>query len=286
MAITKENLESDSHVNWCPGCGNFAILRALQNSLTELDIPQEKYVLATGIGCHGKLFNYVNMNAFHCIHGRVLPFATGVKLSNHDLTVIGFAGDGDTFDEGFDHFPHAARKNIDIKLFVHDNRVYGLTTGQTSPTSEKGYKSKTTPSGSVAQPINPVLMALSAEASFVARAFVGDLNHLTAMMKAAITHPGYAFVEILQVCFTFNKVNTYKFYRDRVYKLDEDGHNPEDWEQAVKRSREWGDRIPIGIFYQKARPVYHASLPQLHGGTLVKSRVASEELHGLMKEFE
>jgi 2-oxoglutarate ferredoxin oxidoreductase subunit beta len=286
MVITKENLETGHEPEWCPGCGNFAILRALQTVLTDFDIPHEKYVLATGIGCHGKLFNYVNLNGFHCIHGRVLPFATGVKLSNHDLTVLGFAGDGDAFDEGFDHFPHAARRNVDIKFFVHNNRVYGLTTGQTSPTSEVGYKSKTTPQGSVALPINPVLMALSSDASFVARTFVGDLPHLIEIMKAAISHPGFAFVDILQVCYTFNKVNTYKFYRDRVYKLDQDGHNPQDWDQALKRSREWGNRIPIGIFYQKARPMYHSSMPQLNKDPLVRAEVMPGKLDDLIKEFE
>jgi 2-oxoglutarate ferredoxin oxidoreductase subunit beta len=286
LVLKQEDLATGHEPEWCPGCGNFAILKALETTLTELDIPHEKYVLATGIGCHGKLFNYVNLNGFHCIHGRVLPFATGAKLSNHSLTVLGFAGDGDAFDEGFDHFPHAARRNMDIKFFVHNNRVYGLTTGQTSPTSEMGYKSKTTPQGSIAYPINPVLMALCSDASFVARAFVGDLRHLTSIMKAAIRHPGFAFVDILQVCYTFNKVNTYQFYRDRVYKLDEDGHDPQDFDQAVKRSREWDSRIPIGIFYQKPRPEYHLSLHQLKEGPLVEADLRAEGLDGLLRAFE
>lgn len=286
MVITKENLETGHTPDWCPGCGNFAILNALQTVLTELDIPQEKYVMATGIGCHGKLFNYVNLNGFHCIHGRVLPFATGMKLSNHDLTLLGFAGDGDAFDEGFDHFPHAARRNIDIKFFVHNNGVYGLTTGQTSPTSEAGYKSKTTPQGSIALPINPVLIALSSDASFVARTFVGDIAHLTAMIKAAIEHPGFAFVDILQVCYTFNNVNTYKFYRDRVYKLEDEGHDPTNLDQAMRQSREHGDRIPIGIFYQKARPMYHSSLRQLKDKPLVRAQLVPEGLDELLRAFE
>jgi 2-oxoglutarate ferredoxin oxidoreductase subunit beta len=286
LVLKQEDLATGHKPEWCPGCGNFAILKALETTIMELDIPHEKYVLATGIGCHGKLFNYVNLNGFHCIHGRVLPFATGVKLSNHSLTVLGFAGDGDAFDEGFDHFPHAARRNMDIKFFVHNNRVYGLTTGQTSPTSEIGYKSKTTPQGSVAYPINPVLMALSSDASFVARAFVGDLKHLASIMRAAIKHPGFAFVDILQVCYTFNKVNTYQFYRDRVYKLDEDGHDPQNLDQAVKRSREWGSRIPIGIFYQKPRPVYHLSLHQLKESPLVEADLRADGLDGFLGLFE
>jgi 2-oxoglutarate ferredoxin oxidoreductase subunit beta len=286
LGIKQEDLATGHEPEWCPGCGNFAILKALETTLAELDIPHEKYVMATGIGCHGKLFNYVNLNGFHCIHGRVLPFATGVKLTNHSLTVLGFAGDGDAFDEGFDHFPHAARRNMDIKFFVHNNRVYGLTTGQTSPTSEIGYKSKTTPQGSIALPINPVLMALSSDASFVARAFVGDLKHLISVMKAAIKHPGFAFVDILQVCFTFNKVNTYQFYRDRVYRLDEDGHDPQDLDQAMRRSREWGDRIPIGIFYQKPRPMYHSALLQIKDTPLVCADLGVGGLDVLLKAFE
>jgi 2-oxoglutarate ferredoxin oxidoreductase subunit beta len=183
-ALTRQDLKTEQSINWCPGCGNFGILRALQTALVDLKLPQEKYLVVTGIGCHGKLFNYINTNGFHGIHGRVLPFATGAKLANHDLIVLGFAGDGDQYDEGVGHFPHAARRNIDVKLFTHDNKVYGLTTGQTAPTSPRGYKSKTSPRGSIPAPINPLMLALASNASFVARGFVGDVTHLKELMKA------------------------------------------------------------------------------------------------------
>jgi 2-oxoglutarate ferredoxin oxidoreductase subunit beta len=285
VKLTLQDVQTGETNTWCPGCGNFGILRALHAALVDLGLPREEYLIVTGIGCHGKLTNYANTNGFHGIHGRVLPVATGAKLANHDLTVLGFAGDGDQFDEGLEHLPHAARRNIDVKLFTHDNKVYGLTTGQTSPTSELGYKSKTSPAGSIPLPVNPVRLALASDASFVARGWVGDVTHLKELIKAAIRHPGFAFVDILQVCVTFNRVNTYEFYRDRVYKLEDDKHDPSDYRQALIRSEEWGNRIPIGIFYQKERPVYHAALPQLAKQPLVKQRVQPAGLANLIRDF-
>ncbi|MFX1475780.1 MAG: thiamine pyrophosphate-dependent enzyme [Promethearchaeota archaeon] len=284
-SLTREDLKTEQPISWCPGCGNFGILRALQTALVDLKIPREKYLVVTGIGCHGKLFNYININGFHGIHGRVLPFATGAKLANHDLIVLGFAGDGDQYDEGLGHFPHAARRNIDVKLFTHDNKVYGLTTGQTSPTSPQGYKSKTSPGGAIPTPINPLMLALASNASFVARGFVGDVTHMKELMKAAIQHKGFALVDILQVCITFNRAQTYQFYRDRVYKLEEENHDATDLQQALKRSRETGDRIPIGIFYQEERPVYRARLPQIKTQPLIKQPIKPTKLKQLLREF-
>jgi 2-oxoglutarate ferredoxin oxidoreductase subunit beta len=283
--LTLQDVQTGEINTWCPGCGNFGILRALQAALVDLDLPREQYLVITGIGCHGKLTNLANVNGFHGIHGRVLPVASGAKLANHDLIVLGFAGDGDQFDEGLEHLPHAARRNMDVKLFTHDNKVYGLTTGQTSPTSELGYKSKTSPAGAIPLPINPVRLALASDASFVARGWVGDVTHLKELIKAAIRHPGFAFVDILQVCVTFNRVNTYEFYRDRVYKLEEGKHDPSDYRQALARSEEWGDHIPIGIFYQKQRPVYQAALPQLAKQSLVKQPLHPLGLDKLVSEF-
>ncbi|MFX1562094.1 MAG: thiamine pyrophosphate-dependent enzyme [Promethearchaeota archaeon] len=283
--FTIQDVKTDEPITWCPGCGNFGILRALQTALVELKIPRQKYLIVTGIGCHGKLFNYVNANGIHTIHGRVLPVATGAKLANHDLIVLGFAGDGDQYDEGLEHLPHAARRNNDIKLFTHDNKVFGLTTGQTSPTSQQGYKSKTSPHGAIPTPINPLLLALASDASFVARGWVGDVTHLKELMKAAIKHNGFTLVDILQVCFTFNKVNTYQFYRERVYNLAETNHDPSDFHQAVKRSMEWGDKIPIGIFYKKERPTYRAALPQLQDQPLIRQPLQATGFEKLIYEF-
>ncbi len=282
---TRESIKTQETNTWCPGCGNFGVLRALQSAIVDLELPREQVILVTGIGCHGKIFNYVNVNGFHGIHGRVLPVMTGIKLANHDLTVIGHAGDGDQFDEGLGHFPHAARRNIDVKLFTHDNKVYGLTTGQTSPTSIQGYVSKTTPKGAFPPRIEPLQLALASKASFVARGSVTDVNHLKELMKAAIQHKGFAFIDILQVCFTFNRVQNYQFYRDRVYKLEERQHDATDYYAALHRAEEWGDRIPIGIFYQEDRPVYRSSMSQLEKTPLVKQSFRTEDLTELFKEF-
>ncbi|MFX1318735.1 MAG: thiamine pyrophosphate-dependent enzyme [Promethearchaeota archaeon] len=282
---TRESIKTQEPNTWCPGCGNFAVLRALQSALIDLEIPREQVMLVTGIGCHGKIYNYVNVNGFHGIHGRVLPFMTGIKLANHDLTVIGHAGDGDQFDEGLGHFPHAARRNIDVKLFTHDNKVYGLTTGQTSPTSTQGYVSKTTPKGAFPPRIEPLKIALASNASFVARGSVTDLDHLKELMKAAIQHMGFALVDILQVCYTFNKVQTFKYYRERVYKLSDAGHDTTDWYAAMHRAEEWGDKIPIGIFYQEDRPVYRSSMPQLEKTPLIKQPFKTKDFTELFKEL-
>ncbi|MFX0168263.1 MAG: thiamine pyrophosphate-dependent enzyme [Candidatus Hodarchaeota archaeon] len=282
---TRINIKTEEPNTWCPGCGNFGVLRALHNAIVDLALPREEIVLVTGIGCHGKTFNYVNVNGFHGIHGRVLPVMTGIKLSNHTLTVIGHAGDGDQYDEGLGHFPHAARRNVDVKLFTHDNKVYGLTTGQTSPTSIQGYVSKTTPHGAFPPHLEPLKVALASNASFVARGWVGDVEHLKELMKAAIQHEGFALVDILQVCITFNRVQTYQFYRDRVYKLDDQGHDTSDYYAAMQRAAEWGEKIPIGIFYQETRPVYRSSLPQIEKSPLVQQSLKTEGFTKFLKEL-
>jgi 2-oxoglutarate ferredoxin oxidoreductase subunit beta len=285
MKPTVENLDTLEPNTWCKGCGNFGLLRALKATIAELEVPKEHYFLVTGIGCHGKLYNYVDVNGFHGIHGRTLPLATGAKLTNHELTVICAAGDGDQYDEGLGHLPHAARRNIDIKLFTHDNKVYGLTTGQTAPTAIQGYRSKTTLHGAPSPRLEPLKIALASNASFVARGWVGDLEHLKGLMKAAIQHRGFALLDIFQVCFTFNREQTFQFYRDRVYKLEDEGHSPTDLHQAWARAQEWGERIPIGLFYQEDRPIYRDSLPQLKKEALIKQPLAPKGLEKLLKEF-
>lgn len=283
--VTRINIKTDEPNTWCPGCGNFGVLRALQGAIVDLGIPREQFMLVTGIGCHGKIYNYVTVNGFHGIHGRVLPVMTGIKLANHALTVVGHAGDGDQYDEGLGHFPHAARRNIDVKLFTHNNKVYGLTTGQTSPTSTEGYVSKTTPRGAFPKRIEPLKLALASHASFVARGWVGDVDHLKDLMKAAIQHKGFALVDILQVCFTFNRVQTYQYYRDRVYKLDETEYDASDYYAAIQRADEWDDKIPIGLFYQEKRPVYRSSLPQIEEMPLIQHPVETKKFTELLQEL-
>ncbi len=255
---------------WCPGCGNFAILMTVKQALVDLGLRREEVVAVTGIGCHGKFTDYINVNGFHSIHGRVLPAATGIKLANHDLTVIGFAGDGDAFNIGLGHLAHAARRNVDMTYVIHDNLIYGLTTGQTSPTSKKGFVTKTSPRGSFETAVNPLTQALTGDASFVARTFSGEPRHMTEVLKKAIKHTGFALVDVLQPCVTFNRVDTYQFYKERVYKLENEDHDVGDFDAAYHKALEWGDRIPIGVFYQEEKPPYRTSFPALNDGPLVR----------------
>jgi len=194
--VTLAELATPKVSNWCPGCGNFGILTSFKNALIELGLMREEVVLVTGIGCHGKMTNYVNTCGFHGIHGRTLPLATGIKLANPDLTVICFAGDADCYDEGWEHFCHAIRSNIDIKLIVHDNMVLGLTTGQTTSTSQVGFRSKSTPYGAIPPPLNPIAHALISNGTFVARGFAGDPRHLQSLMVEAVKHKGFSYIDV------------------------------------------------------------------------------------------
>jgi 2-oxoglutarate ferredoxin oxidoreductase subunit beta len=261
--VSLDDLKTPAKNTWCPGCGNFGILMGFKRALVQLGLDRDQVVLVSGIGCHGKIVNYVNVNGFHGIHGRVLPLATGIKLANHNLTVVGFAGDADCYDEGWGHFSHAIRRNIDMTLIVHNNMVLGLTTGQTTATSQEGFKTKSTPFGSIPPALNPIAHALVSNGTFVARGYSGDMRHLVSLMVEALKHKGFAFLDVFQPCVTFNYLNTYDWFRKRVYKLEEEGHDYADIETALERSFEWGDRIPIGIFYRAERPTFLDNLPQL-----------------------
>ena len=244
-------LQTQVKRTWCPGCGNYAILSAFISAVKELKIEPEKLVVVSGIGCHGRITDYVNVNSFHTIHGRVLPLATGIKIANPELIVVGFSGDGDAYSIGLGHLPHAARRNVDITLVIHNNQVFGLTTGQYTPTSPKGFKSRSTPYGSLEEPLNPVLLAIASGATFVARGFAGDINHLKYLMKEAITHKGFAIIDVLQPCVTY--YNTYQYYSERVYKLEK--HDSTNFREALEKALEWNDKIPIGIFYKVQKPL-------------------------------
>jgi len=256
---------------WCPGCGNYGLWGALRKAIAECGVPRQQLFAVYGIGCSGNGFNFTKINAFHGLHGRALPVAEGLKLANHKLKVLVLAGDGDTYGEGGNHFLHACRANHNIACFVHDNQVYGLTTGQHSPTTMKGQQSKSSPIGVVDEPINPLALALTAGATFVARGFAGEIDHLAEIMKAAIHHRGFAFVDILQPCFTYNKLNTHSYFRERVYKLE--GNDTSNKDKALELAWQWQkeDKIPLGIFYQdETKPAYHEYFPQLRKGPLVK----------------
>ncbi len=277
--------ETKKIMTWCPGCGNYGIYNAFIAAIKELGIEPWRVVVVSGIGCHGKITNYVATNSVHTIHGRVLPFATAVKLANPELVVIGFAGDGDQYGIGIGHLPHAIRRNIDITLIVHNNTVFGLTTGQASPTAEVGQKTRTTPWGNIEQPINPIALALSLGASFVARGFAGDVGHLKWIIKEAIKHKGFALIDVLQPCVTYDRIHTYKWYRERLYKLEDIGHDPSNLEEALKHAYEWGERIPIGIFYREEKPTYEELLPMVNGKPPMVDRPLENSIRDLLTKY-
>ncbi|MEW5744968.1 MAG: 2-oxoacid:ferredoxin oxidoreductase subunit beta [Nitrospirota bacterium] len=269
---------------WCPGCGNFPILKTFKEAMVELGMEPHQFVIVSGIGQAGKFPHYLNCNTFNTLHGRTLPTAQAMKLANHDLHVFAVAGDGDCYGEGGNHFLHALRRNIGVKLFVHDNQIYGLTKGQGSPTSMEGMVTKNQPFGILSEQLNPVALAVALDCSFVARSFAGDTEHLKSMVKEAVRHNGFALVDILQPCVTFNKLNTFQWYRERAYHLSPD-YNPGDRAQAFAKALEWGDRIPLGVIYRNDRQPFEEKLPMLKDGPLVKQPLHREKLEATLKAF-
>jgi 2-oxoglutarate ferredoxin oxidoreductase subunit beta len=253
---------------WCPGCGNFPILKAFREAMTELDIEPHRVTLVSGIGQAAKFPHYTRGNTFNGLHGRALPVATGVRLANHEMLVLVTTGDGDCYGEGGNHLMAAMRRNVNIKLFVHDNQIYGLTKGQPSPTTGEGTVTRNMPFGVISGQFNPMALAVALDCSFAARAFAGDGEHLKSLVKEAVNHKGFTLVDILQPCVSFNKVNTFEWYRQRVYKLGAD-HDPADRAAAFARALEWGDRIPLGIIYRNRRPTFEERFPVLGGKPLV-----------------
>jgi 2-oxoglutarate ferredoxin oxidoreductase subunit beta len=270
---------------WCPGCGNFGILQAVNKALVELNLKPHQVLMVSGIGQAGKLPHYSRANVFNSLHGRTLPVAIGAKLANPELTILAIGGDGDGYGEGGNHFLHALRRNHDITYLVHDNQIYGLTKGQASPTSDPGFVTSTTPEGAISA-LNPVGLAIAGGSSFVARAFAGDVDHLSAIIQQGIQHKGFSLIDILQPCVTFNRKNTFQWYRERVYKLeDEDGYDPTDKRQVRAKAEEWGERIPLGVIYREDRITFEELQPALHKGPLVKQKVESAQARALIEEF-
>ncbi len=272
---------------WCLGCGNFGIWNSIKKAFVNLGLKNHQILIVYGIGCSGNTTNFIKTYAFHALHGRALPIATGAKLANHKLNIIVMAGDGDGVGIGGNHFIHSCRRNIDITYIMHDNKTYGLTTGQTSPTSDKGYKTKSTPLGVIEEPINPVSLALSSNATFVARGFSGDVKYLTNIFESAIKHKGFSFVDVLQPCVTFNKKNTYDWYRERIYKLESDKeHKKEDLISAFKKSKEdMGGKIPIGVFFQQEKPSYGDGLKQIERKPLVDHVINDIDINNLLTSY-
>ncbi len=256
--MNPKDLATTAQVTWCPGCGNFSIMSAIRMVLAELDsegIPLENVVLVSGIGCHAKIVDYMKTNSFYSIHGRTIPAATAIKIANPDLSVICFSGDGDSLAEGLDHLIFAAKRNIDITMILHDNRVYGLTTGQYTPTSPQGFKGRSTPNGAAERPMNPLDLMLASGASYIARGYTHGLEQLRTIFKEAILHKGFSFVDVLQVCVSYN--NLYESYNKWTYTVKD--NDVTSYESAQKIIRSWNyDRsdapIPLGKFYKVDAP--------------------------------
>lgn len=285
--ITLEDFHSDDPIAWCPGCGNFSILKALKAALVDIQQQPHELVIVSGIGQAPKTPHYLRCNCFNGLHGRTLPVASGIKLANHKLTVIAQGGDGDGYGEGGNHFLHAMRRNIDITYLVHNNQVYGLTKGQASPTSDHGFVTKTTPQGAHSPACNPLMLAVASDCSFVARGFAGEIDHLADLIKAGIRHEGFALIDILQPCVSFNRVNTFKWYSERVYKIDADSpYDAEDRLNAFQKAQEWGDKIPVGVIYRKQRPTLEKQLPAIADQPLVEQQTDPGTFTELLETFK
>lgn len=270
---------------WCPGCGNFSILECLKTTLEELGKDPYEVLMVAGIGQAAKTPQYISANSFCGLHGRSLPAAIAAKIANEKLTVIVDTGDGDSYGEGGNHFLHNMRRNVNITHFVHDNQIYGLTKGQASPTSMEGMITGVQVNGSATEPLNPVLVAIAGGAGFVARAFSGRRDHLVSVMKQAIEYDGYAIVDILQPCISFNKLNTFAFYNQRVYELDESYDN-QDKVAALSKAMEFGDKIPIGILYREEKKSFHQKNPVLNAGEPLVDRISNPVIiNRFIKEF-
>lgn len=282
--------------NWCPGCGDFGIWMALKNAIVTLNLNPWEVVLVSGIGCSSKLPYWTKTYGFNGLHGRPMPVAEGIKLANHNLTVIVVSGDGDQYGEGLNHMLHAARRNIDITLIVHDNQLYSLTTGQFSPTTDTGEKNKATPVPVVETPLNPLSVALSAGATFVARGFSGDVKQETQLITEAIKHKGFAIVDTMQPCVTFNRKNTFSWFYERVYKLEEQTYNSNDRVKAFAKTEEWPlrgslkegekEKIPTGVFYQEQKSTWEEGIPQISQTPLVKQPLENIDISPLLNEFK
>lgn len=274
----------DFETAWCPGCGNFSIRKAVIKALVALGLAPHEVLFVSGIGQAAKAPHYLRANVFNGLHGRSLPPAQGAKLAHPGLTVIAESGDGCSYGEGGNHFLAALRRNVDMTLLAHDNQIYGLTKGQASPTTMEGQVTKAQPLGAPSMPFNPMAVAVAMQAGFVARGFSGDIEHLAGLIERAVRHRGFSLVDILQPCVSFNKVNTFAWYKERVYRLGDD-HDPGDFGAAMAKAMEFGDRIPIGVIYENDRPPFGGRLPEAARGPLALHRPDMAVLDGILAAY-
>jgi 2-oxoglutarate ferredoxin oxidoreductase subunit beta len=286
--LTAKDFKSKVHPDWCPGCGDFGVLACLQKACAELGLRPHQIVTVSGIGCSSNLPGYINTYGMHTLHGRALAVATGVKMANHELTVLCTGGDGDGFGIGGNHFTHTARRNVDLTYIVMNNQIYGLTTGQVSPTSLPGMKTKSTPFGNIERNYNPITSAIMNGATFVARGFSGHAKQLVETMKRAILHKGFSFVDTFSPCVTFNKDNTFDFFRGRIQHLEDVGHDTRDWKAACEKAMEWDETIWAGVYYESDYPTLDALEPVLKDGAPIAHRplpLTAAQADGLKKRM-
>ncbi|MCC6165893.1 MAG: 2-oxoacid:ferredoxin oxidoreductase subunit beta [Caldilineaceae bacterium] len=288
VALDAKDFKGKVNPDWCPGCGDFGVLNCVQRACADLGFRPHELLVVSGIGCSSNFPGFFNAYGMHTLHGRALAVATGAKMANEDLTVIVTGGDGDGYGIGGNHFTHTARRNIDLTYLVMDNQIYGLTTGQLSPTSREGMKTKSSPFGSVETPANPLLLSIMAGATFVARGFSADGKHLVDLIKQAIQHKGFSHIDIFSPCVTFNHENTFAFFRPRIKHLEDIGHDPSDWKAACERAMEWGDTIYTGVFYKTdEKRSLDDKEPVLEGEPLAHRPLglSSEQAHKLLQRM-
>ena len=284
--VTMEDYAAASAIAWCPGCGNFGILRAVRKALVSLQIEPYQVLMVSGIGQAGKFPHYTRCHVLNELHGRPIPAATAAKIVNPELTVIAISGDGDAYGEGGNHLIHSMNRNVDITYLVHNNQVYALTKGQACPTTDLGYTTRMNPQGAWVS-LRPLALAVACDCSFVARGFAGDVDHLAKLIEMGIKHRGFALIEILQPCITWNNKNTFQWYKQRVYKLEgEVGYDPGNRTAAFNKALEWGDRIPIGVIYQKERPLFEEYIGVSAATPLVRQKIDPLQFRDLMNEFK
>jgi 2-oxoglutarate/2-oxoacid ferredoxin oxidoreductase subunit beta len=278
------DLKSNDEIAWCPGCGDFGILNALKKALVTLNRPPKDILLVSGIGQAAKLPHYIRCNCFNGLHGRSIPAAVGAKIANHNLTVVVTTGDGDCYGEGGNHFMHNIRRNVDITVIVCDNQIYGLTKGQASPTTDLGYQTKVQVNGVILEPLHPLEMAIALGCGFVARGYSANLEHLSWLIVEGIKHKGFALIDVLQPCVSFNKKNTYEWYANRLYKINDDPtYNPEDKMAAYQKAAEWGERIPIGVIYRHEKQTYEDRNGINENLALVEENIEDIDIGNLLK---
>lgn len=287
--LTVKDFKGRVDPDWCPGCGDFGVLAALKQAIADLGLYPHEVMTISGIGCSSNLPGYINAYGMHTLHGRALAVATGAQLANHELKIIATGGDGDGYGIGGNHFLHVMRRNVDVTYIVMNNQIYGLTTGQVSPTSSKGMKTKSTPFGSVENAINPIPLAIAAGATYVARGFTGQPKHLAELIKGGIRHQGFALIDVFSPCVTYNHDNSHEFFKQRTQKLEDIGHDTTDFHAAMDKAYLWGEVIPIGLFWKRDDlPALGQLEPVLAEGGPLAHRplgIAPETAHALISEL-